>query len=86
MRQALHVFYAAFLLVTAARAGASIDSTAIVADFSDFHQRLISGEVDLATSEARVQYALVHLHAAQRHIQTPRFEESLALVASGAHG
>jgi Ser/Thr protein kinase RdoA (MazF antagonist) len=86
MRQALHVFYAAFLLVTAARAGASIDSTATIADFSDFHQRLISGEVDLATPEARVQYALVHLHAAQRSVQTPRFEESLALVASGAHG
>jgi Ser/Thr protein kinase RdoA (MazF antagonist) len=86
MRQALHVFYAAFLLVTAARAGVSIDSTAIAADFSDFHQRLISGEVDLATPEAKVQYALVHLHAAQRQVQTPRFEEALALVASGAHG
>ena len=85
MRQALHVFYAAFLLVTAARAGASIDSMAIASDFGDFHRRLISGEVDLATPEAKVQYALVHLHAAQRQVQTPRFEEALTLVASGAH-
>jgi len=86
MRQALHVFYAAFLLVTAGRAGVSIDSTATASDFHDFHRRLMSGEVDLATPEAKVEYALVHLHAAQRHVQVPRFEEALALVASGAHG
>jgi Ser/Thr protein kinase RdoA (MazF antagonist) len=86
MRQALHVFYAAFLLVIAARAGASIDPTATAADFDDFHQRLISGEVDLATPEARVQYALVHLHAARRQIQTQRFEEALALVAGVTRG
>jgi len=86
MRQALHVFYAAFLLVIAARAGASIDSTATAADFDDFHRRLISGEVDLATPTAKVQYGLVHLHAAQGQVQAPRFEEALALVASVAHG
>jgi Ser/Thr protein kinase RdoA (MazF antagonist) len=40
MRQALHVFYAAFLLVTAARAGVPIDSTAPAPDFRDFHERL----------------------------------------------
>jgi Ser/Thr protein kinase RdoA (MazF antagonist) len=85
MRQALHVFYAAFLLVTASRAGASIDSTATRPDFRDFHDRLTSGDVDLATPEAKVQYALVHLDAAQRQIRTPRFEEALALVAGVAH-
>jgi hypothetical protein len=84
MRQALHVFYAAFLLVIAARAGASIDSTATSSEFHDFHRRLISGEVDLATPEAKVQYAFVHLDAAQRQIRTPRFEEALALVGRGA--
>ena len=86
MRQALHVFYAAFLLVTAARAGVSIDSTATASDFHDFHLRLISGDIDLATPEAKVQYAFVHLHVAQLQVQTPRFEEALALVASGGHG
>jgi Ser/Thr protein kinase RdoA (MazF antagonist) len=86
MRQALHVFYGAFLLVTAARAGTPIDSMAPAPDFRDFHERLISGEVDLTTPEAKVQYALVHLAAAQRQIRTPRFEEALALVASSAHG
>jgi len=86
MRQALHVFYAAFLLVTASRAGAPINSAATRPDFDDFHRRLISGDVDLMKPEARVQYALVHLDAAQRQIRTPRFEEALALVASDAHG
>ena len=86
MRQALHVFYGAFLLVTAARAGTPIDSMAPAPHFRDFHERLISGEVDLTTPEAKVQYALVHLDAAQRQIRTPRFDEALALVASSAHG
>jgi hypothetical protein len=86
MRQALHVFYAAFLLVTASRGGASIDSNETRPDFRDFHDRLISGEVDLTKPEAKVQYAFVHLDAAKRQVQTPRFEEALALVASGAHG
>jgi aminoglycoside phosphotransferase (APT) family kinase protein len=86
MRQALHVFYAAFLLVTASRSGAAIDSTATRPDFDDFHRRLISGEVDLMKPEAKMQYALVHLDAAQRQVRTRRFEEALALVASVAHG
>lgn len=84
MRQALHVFYAAFLLVTASRAGLSIDSTVTRPGFRDFHERLISGEVDLAKPEAKVQYALVHLDAARRQVQTPRFEEALGVVASDA--
>jgi hypothetical protein len=86
MRQALHVFYAAFLLVTASRAGEPINAVATRSDFDDFHRRLISGDLDLAKPEARVQYALVHLDEAQRQVQTPRFEEALALVASRAHG
>ena len=85
MRQALHVFYAAFLLVTASRAGVAIDSIASRPDFDDFHRRLISGDVDLTKPDAKVQYALVHLDAAKQQVQTPRFEEALALVANGAH-
>jgi Ser/Thr protein kinase RdoA (MazF antagonist) len=86
MRQALHIFYATMLMVIASRAGAAIDSAATAPDFHEFHQRLISAEVKLTTPEERVQYALVHLDAAQRHVRTPRFEDSLALVASGAPG
>lgn len=82
MRQAIHVFYATMLMVTAARAGAFIDRVANAPDFQVFHQRLISGEVNLATPEAKVQYARVHLDAAQRQVRTPRFEDALALVAS----
>jgi aminoglycoside phosphotransferase (APT) family kinase protein len=86
MRQALHVFYAAFLLVTASRAGVSIDSTATRPDFDDFHRRLISGEVDLTKPEAKVEYALVHLDAARQHVRTRRFDEALALVGSVGQG
>lgn len=86
MRQALHVFYAAFLLVTASRAGAPIDSEATRPEFNDFHRRLISGDVDLAKPEAKVQYAFVHLDAAKRQVHAPRFAEALRLVASVGQG
>ena len=72
------------LMVTTARSGAPIDPEATTPDFQDFHQRLISGEVSLTTAEEKVQYARVHLAAAQRHVQTARFEDALALVASVA--
>lgn len=84
MRQALHVFYATMLMVTTARSGAPIDPEATTPDFQDFHQRLISGEVSLTTAEEKLQYARVHLAAAQRHVRTSRFEDALALVASVA--
>jgi aminoglycoside phosphotransferase (APT) family kinase protein len=86
MRQALHVFYATMLMVTTARSGAPIDPVGTTPDFQDFHQRLISGEVSLETREEKVQYARVHLAAAQRHVRTSRFEDALALVASVAPG
>ncbi|HMG70720.1 MAG TPA: phosphotransferase [Gemmatimonadaceae bacterium] len=84
MRQALHVFYAAMLIVTLARSGAHIDPEAPASDFQDFHRRLISGEVSLATPDEKLEYARVHLAAAQRQVRTRRFEESLALVAGVA--
>jgi hypothetical protein len=61
-----------------------IDRARNAPDFQEFHQRLISGEVNLAPPEAKVQYARVHLDAAQRQVRSPRFEDALALVARAA--
>ncbi|MCW5849618.1 MAG: phosphotransferase [Anaerolineae bacterium] len=60
MRQAMHVFYAAFLMLQVAGSGLPIASDMTAPDFREFHQRLISGEVGLVTAEERLQYARVH--------------------------
>jgi thiamine kinase-like enzyme len=80
MQQAARVFYATTFLVLAARTGLSVDADSPTPDFRDFHQRIISGEVDLATPEAKVQYGKVHLYEALRNMRTQRFEEAVATV------
>jgi thiamine kinase-like enzyme len=80
MRQAVHMFYATYFMLLAARSGLPIDADMTAPDFRDFHQRLISGEVDLATAEAKLQYAKVHLNEALRDMRTQRFEDAVAQV------
>lgn len=80
MRQVMHMIYAAFLMLQAARAGVSIEPDLSAPDFRAFHDGLISGEITLLYEE-RVQYAKVHLNAALREMRAPRFEESLARAA-----
>ncbi|SMC45781.1 hypothetical protein SAMN04488500_103165 [Sporomusa malonica] len=41
-----------------------------VPDFDEFHQRIISGEVDLADAEAKRQYAKVHLKQVMHNMRT----------------
>lgn len=55
MRQAAHMAYATIFLMIAARSGMPIDSDQKTPDFRDFHQRILSGQVDLATAEAKLQ-------------------------------
>ena len=81
MRQAVHVIYATCFLLLAARAAIPIDPDLKAPDFGDFHRRLTSGEVDMATAEARLQYGKVHLNEALRNMRTQRFEDALAHVA-----
>ncbi len=78
MRQAMHVFYTAFLTLMAAASGLPIVSDMPAPDVRAFHQRLISGEVALVTPEERLQYAKVHLTEALRNMRTPRFKDAVA--------
>ncbi|MFN8475837.1 MAG: phosphotransferase [Anaerolineae bacterium] len=80
MRQAMHVFYVALLMLLVARSGIPIDADEPAPDFRDFHDRLISGEVALVTPEERLQYAKVHLNEALRNMRTQRFQDAVALV------
>jgi thiamine kinase-like enzyme len=80
MRQALSMFYAALLLLEAARAGLSIDADMTVPDFREYHQDLISDKVDMLTAEAKLQYGMIHLREALRNMRTQRFEEAVVRV------
>lgn len=83
MSQALHMFYAAFLLSFASRAGASIGADmSTTLDFREFHQRLISGEIDTLKPDVQVEYAKIHINEALRNMRTQRFAEALARVGA----
>ncbi|WP_437730499.1 phosphotransferase [Sorangium sp. So ce1335] len=82
MRQAVHVFYATYFMLLATASSRPFDPEMTAPDFKAFHLRLASGETSLATDEGKLKYAKVHLSQALRGMQAPRFDESIARVAS----
>jgi len=82
MSQLLHMFYAAFLMLFGAR-GKSIDSLSNAPDFRDFHDRIWTGEVNLANDEIKMEYAKVHMNQALRNRRTTRFRDALQIVSRG---
>lgn len=49
--------------------------------FNDFHGRLWNCEISLASNEAKLQYALVHIEKLLHNMKTSRFMESLKIVS-----
>jgi aminoglycoside phosphotransferase (APT) family kinase protein len=82
MSQLLHLFYGAYFLLICANAGVSIDVAIPCPDFRAFHNDIWTGNISLANTDARQQYAFVHLEQLQRNFRLKRFEESLEIVAS----
>lgn len=83
MCQALHMFYAAFLMSLATRAGAQVDADMTTAlGFREFHRHLISGEIDTLKPDTQVQYAKVHMNEALRNMRTQRFKEAMIQVSN----
>lgn len=82
MRQIIHISYAMVFMSLAAAAGVHIDPYAETPDFRDFHQRIIAGEVNLATAPAKMQYGKVHMDQLLRNMRSPRCEDALAKVAA----
>ena len=80
MRQALSIFYMAFLLLEASRSGITIDADMSTPNFRDYHQDLISNKIDMMTAEAKVQYGMIHLREALRNMRTQCFKDAVALV------
>jgi aminoglycoside phosphotransferase (APT) family kinase protein len=81
MRQAMHAFYASFLLVSIA-SHAAIEADTNAPEFREFHDRLISGEISLVSAKEKELYAKVHLNQLVQNGRTERFKEALAQVAA----
>ncbi len=81
MQQAVHVFFAAFLLPMAAKAGALIEAGTEMEDFRAVHDRIAWDERTLRTAEGKAQYGMAHLAWARSNMRTRRFDEALKFVA-----
>jgi len=71
-----------FMLISSRGKAIELDTTA--PDFRDFHNRIWAGEVSLATDEAKLQYARVHINQILENMRSERFENALRIV-SGQH-
>jgi hypothetical protein len=80
MQQLLHVFYPAVVMLVGLK-GKPVPSTEEVLDFRDFHDRIWAGEVSLATDEAKLLYAQLHVNQILQNMRTARFEDALRIVS-----
>jgi Phosphotransferase enzyme family len=80
MCQMIGVFYFVIFMWFAS-SGKPVSRCFDVPDFRDYNRRIWSGEVSLASSDAKLQYAQVHRAEALRNMRSGRFEDSLRLVA-----
>ena len=83
MRQTMHVLGAVVFMLFGS-GGKPIDPHAKAPAFRDFHNRIWAGEVSLATNEAKLQYARVHMNQALLNMRTARFQDALRIVSAGA--
>ena len=81
MRQTMHVLYAVVFMLFGS-GGKPIDADAKAPAFRDFHNRIWSGEVSLASNEAKLQYARIHLNQALQNMREVRFRDALRIVAN----
>ena len=80
MRQLLHMFCPVVLMLLGL-AGKPIDSNAKAPGFRDFHDRIWAAEVSLATDEAKLQYARVHMNQFLQNMRDVRFRDALRIVS-----
>ncbi|MFN8347349.1 MAG: phosphotransferase [Spirosomataceae bacterium] len=80
MQQLLHFYYFLFLRVIDKSYSPTEQTTLPARDFREFHNGLWQGEILLTDTEAKREYARLHLEQFRQKAQTPRFEASLRLV------
>ena len=82
MRQILHMSYAAVFFAFGS-SGKPVEPNPNVPAFRDFHNGIWSGEISLATAEAKLLYSRVHMNQALQEMRAARFQDSLRIVSMG---
>lgn len=81
MCQIIHTFYfTCFILLSNPQGPIDIDTPR--SSYREFHDRIRSGEISLASMNNRRLYALVHMDQLKRNLRTQRFEDSMRIVQS----
>jgi aminoglycoside phosphotransferase (APT) family kinase protein len=80
MRQIAHISYAVVFMLLGS-AGKPIEPHAEAPAFRDFYNRIWAGEVSLATNEAKLQYARVHMNQILLNMRAERFQDALRIVS-----
>jgi thiamine kinase-like enzyme len=82
MQQLLHVYYfTSFILFSGQNESVDIDSME-KQDFKSFHDRIWSGEISLANTNPKLQYAWVHKDRLLFNAHGKRFKDSLATISA----
>jgi len=79
MSQVVHMFCFTLCAVPGS-AGKLIDINMSTPGFNEFHDHLWNCEITLASNDAILHYALVHMKELLNNMQTKRFDESLRIV------
>jgi hypothetical protein len=80
MRQTMHML-GAIVFMLFGSGGKPIDPNAKAPAFRDFHDGIWAGEVSLATNEAKLQYAKVHMNQVLQNMREARFRDALRIVS-----
>jgi len=79
MRQTMHMLGAiVFMLIGSA--GKPIEPNAKAPAFRDFHNGIWAGDISLASNEAKLQYARIHMNQLLENMRTARFDDALRIV------
>lgn len=81
MQQVFHMSYFTFFMLLCSAANVPIDVNLHKPGFSEFHNDIWAGKVDLADHNARQLYAWVHLEQLRHNLRLKRFDNSLRIVS-----
>ncbi|MDB5279844.1 MAG: Choline/ethanolamine kinase [Ferruginibacter sp.] len=79
--QLMHIIYFSFFMSLGTAGDNLVNVDLTIPGFSELHNRLWKGEVNLLNHHSQQQYAFVHLERVKQHLQLKRFEEAVNIVA-----
>jgi thiamine kinase-like enzyme len=82
VQQIMHMAYFAFFMLIIAGAGNTIDYNTPHPGFREFHNDMWNGKIDLASQEARQQYAWTHYYQLLKNLESTAFEDALQVVSN----